>query len=160
MALEPGRKLKSFALEDQDGKRRTMDDLMGRKGLVLYFYPRDNTSGCTKEAVEFSEMLTKFRRRGYNVVGVSKDSVASHRKFVDKHGLKLTLLSDPDKILLQAAGAWGEKKNYGKVSMGTIRSTLVLAPDGRVLKSYSKVKAAGHAEKVYEDLGSLSVKGA
>lgn len=155
MALEAGKKLKNFSLEDQDGKVRTLDELMGRKGLVLYFYPRDNTSGCTKEAVEFSEMLTKFRRRGYNVVGVSKDSVASHRKFADKHGLKVTLLSDPDKVLLQAAGAWGEKKNYGKVSMGTIRSTLILDTNRKVLRSYSKVKAAGHAAQVYEDLAEL-----
>ncbi len=155
MILNPGERLQTFVLQDQDGKERSLNDLMGRKGLVLYFYPRDNTSGCTKEALEFSELLTKFRRRGYNVVGVSKDSVASHRKFADKQGLRLTLLSDPDKMLLQAAGAWGEKKNYGKVSMGTIRSTLVLGPDGTVLRSYPKVKASGHAAKVYEDLADL-----
>jgi len=150
-----GDKLPAFSLADQTGKKKKLADLTGRKGLVLYAYPKDNTSGCTLEGQEFSAKLTAFRRRGYNVVGISRDSVEAHCRFIDKQELRVGLLSDPDTELLQAMGAWGEKKLYGRTSMGIIRSTVVLSAKGKVLKTYPKVKARGHAEQVFEDLKEL-----
>lgn len=153
--LSVGDKLPAFRAKDQDGKERTFSDLARKKGLVLYAYPKDNTSGCTLEAQEFTEHLTAFRRRGYEVVGVSKDSVAAHQRFIDKQGLKVILLSDPETTLLQAMGAWGEKKMSGRTYMGIIRSTLVLDTKRVVRMAYPKVKARGHAAQVLEDLKSL-----
>ncbi len=153
--LQVGATTPEFSLPDQTGKEQTFGDLVGRKGLVLYFYPRDNTSGCTAEALEFTAQLTAFRRRGYNVVGVSKDSVKSHAGFAAKHQLRLTLLSDPDRELIEPMGAWGEKKSYGKTTKGIIRCTFVVGADGRVAAVYPKVKAKGHAEAVLADLKAL-----
>ena len=153
--LDAGDKIPKFKLPDESGQAKAFKDLTGKKGLVLYFYPKDNTSGCTVEAKEFTDQLTAFRRRGYNVVGVSKDSVASHCKFIDKHGLKVQLISDPETVLIQGMGAWGEKKMAGREYMGIIRRTFVINDKGKVLKAYPKVKAAGHAEQVLEDLKGL-----
>ena len=153
--LAVGDKLPTFQLKDQDGTVRTFSDLARKKGLVLYVYPKDNTSGCTVEAQEFTAQLTAFRRRGYEVVGVSKDSEKAHRNFIEKQGLKLTLLSDPEAELIQALGAWGEKKMRGRTYMGIVRSTFVVDADGVVRKVYPKVKARGHAEAGLQDLKSL-----
>lgn len=150
-----GDKLSPFSLADQTGKKKKLADLVGRKGLVLYAYPKDNTSGCTIEAQEFTAHLTAFRRRGYNVVGISKDSVQAHCRFIEKQELRVDLLSDPETVLLDVMGAWGEKKNYGRTTMGIIRSTVVLSSKGKVLKTYPKVKARGHAEQVLGDLKEL-----
>ncbi len=153
--LNEGDKLPKFKIDDQNGKARTIKDLAGKNGLILYAYPKDNTSGCTVEAQDFRDLKKKFAARGFNVVGISKDSAKSHCNFIDKHDLNFTLLSDPDKELLEAIGAWGEKKNYGKVSMGTIRSTFVADAKGEIIKVYKNVKARGHAEKVLEFLKGL-----
>ncbi len=152
--LEQGDKLPKFKLPDQSGRDQNFADLAGKNGLVLFIYSRDNTSGCTAEATEFQAKLTSFRRRGYNVVGLSRDKAASHAKFADKLGLKYSLLADPETGLLQALGAWGEKKMYGKVSQGPIRSTFVADAKGKLVRVYPKVKAKGHAEQVLSDLSA------
>ncbi|MBW2527133.1 MAG: peroxiredoxin [Deltaproteobacteria bacterium] len=153
--LDVGDKIPKFALPDQTGKAQRFKDLVGRKGLVLYTYPKDNTSGCTVEAKEFTAELTSFRRRGYNVVGLSKDSVKSHAGFIAKQELKVPLLSDPDAELIQGLGAWGKKTMAGREYMGIIRATFVFDAKGKVLKAYPKVKAKGHAEQVLADLKEL-----
>jgi len=154
--LQPGQPLPSFDLPDHKGKIQTFDDLVGKRGLVVYFYPKDNTSGCTTEAMEFTAVLTTFRRRGFNVVGVSKDSVRSHGNFVDKYKLRVPLLSDPETIFIQAAGAWGPKQSRGRSYMGIVRSTLVVNRNGDVLLAYPSVKARGHAKQVLADIKDLS----
>ena len=144
-----------FQLPDQSGQEKSFADLSGPKGLVLYVYPRDNTSGCTAEALEFKDNLAKIKRKGFRVAGLSKDSVKSHENFAAKHGLNFPLLSDPDTGLIKKLGAWGEKKMAGRTSEGTIRSTYVFDNQGKLIKSYSKVKARGHAEEVLSDLNDL-----
>lgn len=150
--LETGDKLPKFKLPDQSGEPKTFKDLAGPKGLVLFVYSRDNTSGCTAEASEFQAELKKLEAKGYGVVGLSRDSVASHQKFAVKLGLGYSLLADPETSLLQALGAWGEKKMYGKASQGAIRSTFVADKSGKLSKVYPKVKAKGHAALVLEEL--------
>ena len=122
---------------------------------VIYFYPKDNTSGCTKEALEFTELISKFMMRNIPVIGVSRDSPASHRKFIDKYGLKVKLISDPDHVLTEAVGAWGLKKLYGKEYEGVFRSTFIVGKDGKVEAVWKNVKVAGHAENVLERAISL-----
>jgi peroxiredoxin Q/BCP len=151
--VKEGDKLATFSLPDQDGKIRTLKDLAGKKGLVLYFYPKDNTPGCTLEAQDFRDRLGDFEALGFNVAGVSRDSVKSHCGFAAKYGLDFPLLSDAEGVLLEAAGAWQEKKNYGRTYMGIVRSTVVVDAKGKVLKVYPKVSAKGHALKVLEHLG-------
>jgi len=153
--LKEGDLLPKFKLPDESGKEKTLKDLVRKKGMVLYTYPKDNTSGCTIEAKEFTEHLAAFRRRGFEVVGLSKDSVKSHCNFIEKHELKLPLLSDPEAELIQGLGAWGEKKMRGRTYQGILRATFVVDAKGKVLKVYPKVKARGHAEQVLEDLTSL-----
>ena len=128
---------------------------MKGKRYVLYFYPKDNTSGCTRQAVAFSQSLPKFEALGLTVIGVSKDSVASHRKFVDSKELTIKLLSDPEHKLLEEAGAWGTKMMYGKETTGTIRTTFIIGADGKVEAVWKKVKVDGHIEKVLEKAKSL-----
>ena len=123
---------------------------------VIYFYSKDNTPGCTKEAEEFSAMFPKLTMRNIPVIGVSKDSPESHRRFIDSKGLKVKLLSDPDHSLMEQVGAWGEKKMYGKVVQGTIRSTFIVGRDGIVEAAWRNVKVAGHVEKVVDKALSLS----
>ncbi|MCD6496774.1 MAG: peroxiredoxin [Deltaproteobacteria bacterium] len=154
--LQPGQNLPYFDLPDHKGKNQTFDDLVGRRGLVVYFYPKDNTSGCTTEAMEFSADLTTFRRRGFNVLGVSKDSVRSHSNFVEKYKLRVPLLSDPDTTFIQAVGAWGKKQSRGRTYMGILRSTLVVDREGTVLLAYPSVKARGHAKQVLADIKDLT----
>ena len=153
--LKEGQKAPVLAAPDQDGLVRRFQDLAGSKGVVLYFYPKDNTPGCTLEARDFKDRQPAFEKAGFPVVGVSKDSPKSHCGFIQKQGLNFTLLSDAEGTLCAAFGAWGEKMNYGKKYMGIIRSTFVIGRDGRVLKVYPKVSVKGHAEQVLEDVRSL-----
>ena len=153
MAIEIGAPAPAFNVSDQDGNEVSLDSLKGR-GAVVYFYPKDSTPGCTLEGQDFSALLESFAKLGYDVYGVSPDSLKSHCRFRDKYELKVTLLSDPDKSMLEAFGAFGEKKNYGRVYMGVIRSTVVVDAEGKVLRHYPNVKAKGHAERVLKDLES------
>lgn len=153
--LKEGQKAPAFAVPDQDGKVRTLADLSGAKGVVLYFYPKDSTPGCTLEAQGFRDHLAAFKRAGFAVAGASKDSPKSHCGFIEKQALSFTLLSDGDGKLCEAFGAWGEKVNYGKTTMGIIRSTFVVGKEGKVLKVYPKVSVKGHVEAVLQDLKAL-----
>jgi len=153
--LEPGRQVPPFSLPDQTGTVRRFSDLAGPKGLVLYVYPKDNTSGCSLEAQEFRDRIGDLQALGFNVAGLSKDSVRSHTGFAEKYSLNFPLLSDPDLTLLEPLGAWGEKKMSGRTFMGVIRGTFVFDHQGQLVKAYPKVKAKGHAEKVLQDLRSL-----
>ena len=150
--LSEGKKIPAFTIPDETGKARKFADLVGPKGLVLYFYPKDSTSGCTLEAQGFRDHLAAFKKLGFSVAGVSKDSQKSHCAFIEKQALTFPLLSDPEGKLCEAFGAWGEKVNYGKKYMGIIRSTFLICADGKVLKVYPKVSVKGHVEKVLEDV--------
>jgi peroxiredoxin Q/BCP len=134
-----------------------LKDYLG-KWLVLYFYPRDNTSGCTREAVDFTAALPLLQDLGASVVGVSRDSPASHRKFAEKHGLTVTLASDQDHKVTEAYGAWALKKMYGKESFGTVRSTFLIDPQGKVAHIWKKVSVKGHADAVAKRLKDLAQK--
>jgi len=140
---------------DEDGNEVTLGDVVRGKWTVLYVYPKDNTPGCTTEAKEFTELLPEFEKLGFQVIGVSKDSVKSHRRFKEKHGLKVKLLSDPEAKLIRALGAWGKKKSYGREYEGVIRSTFILNPDGEIVWKRIKVRAKGHAAKVLEEAKKL-----
>lgn len=145
--LEEGSKAPSFSLEGDDGNTYTLDSFKGKR-LILYFYPKDNTSGCTKEGIEFTDMKEQFGGRDTVVVGISPDSVKSHQGFKTKQPISVLLLSDPDKSVCAAYGAYGEKKMYGKTTMGIIRSTFVIDKDSNIEKIYRNVKVNGHVEKV------------
>jgi peroxiredoxin Q/BCP len=149
MALKEGAKAPAFKLpsSENDGDTVSLADFAG-KTVVLYFYPRDNTPGCTREAEAFRDAAAALKKKNAVVLGVSKDSVASHCKFRDKYKLNFPLLSDPDGKVIEAYGAWGEKTLYGKKSMGIIRTTVVIGPDGKVKKIFPKVKVDGHADEV------------
>lgn len=149
--LKEGKKAPSFTLESSTGGKLGLKDLAGQYA-VIYFYPRDNTPGCTTEANDFQAASRKFKAREAIVVGVSKDSIDSHCRFADKYKLKFPLLSDPEGKMLERYGAWGEKNMYGKKSMGIIRSTVVLDPNGKVIKHFPKVKVNGHVEAVLATL--------
>ncbi len=136
-----GQKAPDFSLAGSDGKTHSLRDYAG-KTIVIYFYPRDNTPGCTKEACSFRDLHAELQNLDVSVLGVSKDSLAAHDKFISAFGLPFVLLSDPDTSMMQAYGAFGEKKMYGKVTQGTIRSTVVVGPDGIVLKHWTAVKKA------------------
>jgi len=151
MLLETGTQAPDFILFDQNGKEHRLSDYRGKR-VILYFYPKDNTSGCTKQACGFAERYPQITEKGAVVLGVSKDSVASHKKFEEKYSLPFTLLSDPEHKVLEAYGAWGEKKNYGKVSMGTIRTTYLIDENGVIIKAAAKVKAADDPENVLKAL--------
>jgi peroxiredoxin Q/BCP len=150
--LEAGDKAPAFALPDADGKKVTLASFKGAKAIV-YFYPRDDTPGCTKEACQFNDNLSAFAKAGVPVIGISPDSAASHVKFRDKYGLGFTLLSDPTKETMEAYGAFGEKMMYGKKVTGVIRSTFLIDEKGKVAKAWYGVKADGHAAKVLAELG-------
>jgi peroxiredoxin Q/BCP len=145
--LKEGQKAPAFKLESADGKVVSLGDFSG-KNVVLYFYPRDSTPGCTREAEAFRDAAATLKKKNAVVLGVSKDSIASHCKFRDKYDLNFPLLSDPDGEVLEKYGAWGEKVMYGKKMMGIIRSTFVIGPDGKIKKIFPKVKVDGHAEEV------------
>jgi thioredoxin-dependent peroxiredoxin len=145
--LEPGAQAPSFSLPDQDGNTVSLDDFKGGK-VIVYFYPKDDTPGCTKEACQFNDNLHGFQRAGVPVVGISADDAASHRAFREKYGLRFPLLSDLDHQVMDAYGAWGEKKLYGRTTVGVLRSTFLIDEQGRVQHAWYNVKADGHAEKV------------
>ena len=147
--LKPGDKMPYFEVMDQDGRMVTSDDLRGKK-TIIYFYPKDNTSGCTAEACNLRDNYAALTAKGYNVVGVSKDSSASHRKFADKHELPFTLLADTGTQMLQDFGAWGEKKMYGKTIMGTLRRTFIFDESGILEKVIEKVDTKNHAAQILE----------
>ncbi len=143
-----------FCLPDQDGKEVCLKDFRG-KWVVLYFYPKDNTSGCTREAIDFTENLKDFEALEAVVLGVSKDSVKSHKNFREKHNLKITLLSDPEHRVIEAYGAWKLKKRYGREYFGTERSTFIIDPDGKIRYIWRNVKVKGHVEEVKNRLKEL-----
>ncbi len=147
MGVQVGGLAPKFDLESDDGTRRTLLDF-GGKWLVLYFYPRDNTPGCTREAQDFTSAAARLRKLGAEIVGVSKDSVKSHGGFRDKYEINFPLLSDPDLKAHKAYDAWGTKLMYGRKIEGTLRSTFLIAPDGTVAQIWKSVKVDGHAEKV------------
>lgn len=145
--LQKGDKAPYFEGTDQNGNTIKLSDFAGRK-LVLYFYPKDSTPGCTAEACDLRDNYHRFLDLGYAVVGVSKDSSASHRKFIDKYELPFPLISDPETKILQAYDAWGEKKNYGKVTMGTLRKTYIIDADGTIEDIISKVDTKNHTAQI------------
>lgn len=149
--LEPGTKAPDFTLPDQNGELHSLSDYRGKK-VILYFYPKDNTPGCTRQACGFSELRPQFEERGAVILGVSRDSVASHKRFEEKQGLGFTLLSDPELGVIQAYDVWKEKKNYGKVSMGVIRTTYLIDETGTIVKAFDKVKAAENPAQMLEEL--------
>ena len=150
--LEIGTPAPDFTLPDQDGIDRSLSDYRGSK-VILYFYPKDMTAGCTKQACAFGELFPQFREKGAVVLGVSKDSVASHKRFEEKHGLPFTLLSDPEKEVIQAYDVWKEKKLYGKVSFGVVRTTYLIDGDGIIVRAFDKVKAADNPRQMLGELG-------
>lgn len=145
--LEVGMKAPAFTLPDKDGNLVSLADFAG-KTVALYFYPRDNTPGCTRQACAFASAYEEFKNINAVVIGVSKDSVTSHQKFAEKHGLPFILLSDPERAAIEAYGVWQEKKNYGKVSMGVVRSTFVIDENGVVEKVMPKVKPDTNAAEI------------
>ena len=151
-ALEIGDKAPAFRAKTQDGETVALSDFKGRK-LVLYFYPKDDTPGCTKEACSFRDGWSKFKKRGVAVLGVSTDDEKSHRKFADKFSLPFPLLADPDKKIVNAYGVWGEKSLYGRKYMGTNRVTYLIDEKGKIAAVWPKVKPEGHAEEVLAAIG-------
>lgn len=149
--LEIGTKAPAFTLLDQNGEMRSLSDYQGQK-VILYFYPKDMTAGCTKQACAFGDLYPQFREKGAVVLGVSKDSVASHKKFEEKYGLPFTLLSDTEKEVLQKYDVWKEKNNYGKISMGVVRTTYLIDENGIISKAFGKVKAAENPEQMLKEL--------
>jgi len=151
--LKAGDRAPEFKALDHEGKEVTLKGLLaGRKRVILYFYPKDNTPGCTTEACDFRDRVEPIGKKGAVVVGVSPDSAKSHLGFREKYGLPFMLISDPDRIVATAYGAYGEKTSYGKTTKGIIRSTFVIGPDGRIEKAMYGVKATGHAEQVVNEL--------
>ena len=150
--LKAGDKAPDFTLFDKDGKAVSLSDFAGKRAVV-YFYPRDNTPGCTRQACAFAAAYDGFRGNDIAVIGISRDSVASHQKFAEKYDLPFILLSDPDLTAIQAFGVWQEKKLYGKVSMGVVRSTFIISPEGIVEKVFPKAKPDTNAAEILEYLG-------
>lgn len=153
--LKEGSKAPDFTLQDQDGKAHTLSSYAG-KWVLLYFYPKDDTPGCTKEACTIRDSYERFKRSTLVVLGVSTDSVKSHQKFREKHSLPFTLLADVDKSVVRAYGVWGKKKFMGREYMGTSRMSFLIDPDGKIAKVYEKVKPAAHAAEVLADKKDLS----
>lgn len=149
--LETGTKAPAFELPDQNGMIHTLEEYRGKK-VILYFYPRDNTPGCTKQACGFGELYPQFLEKGAVVIGISKDSVASHKKFEEKYSLPFTLLSDKELTAIQAYDVWQEKKNYGKISMGVVRTTYLIDEEGIIVRAIGKVKAADNPQQMLGEL--------
>jgi len=151
--LEIGMKAPDFTLKDKDGNAVSLSDFLGKK-VVLYFYPRDNTPGCTRQACTFAAAYEGFKAKGVAVIGVSRDSVASHQKFAQKYDLPFILLSDPELLAIQGYGVWQEKKLYGKVSMGVVRTTFIIDEQGNIEKVMPKVKPDTNAAEILAYLGA------
>ena len=147
--LAKGTKAPDFTLPDQNGELRSLSDFRGKK-VILYFYSKDMTSGCTKQAQGFAERYEEFAKNGAVVIGVSKDSVASHKRFEEKYGLPFVLLADTEKTVIQAYGVWKEKMNYGKATMGVVRSTYLIDENGTIVDAFEKVNAADNPAKMLE----------
>ena len=150
--LETGMKAPDFTLQDKDGNNIALSDFAGKK-VILYFYPKDNTPGCTRQAQAFSTAYEKFKKMNIEVIGISKDSTASHIKFADKYSLPFILLSDSELVAIKAYGVWQEKKLYGKVSMGVVRTTFVIDEQGNIEKIMPKVKPDTNAAELLEYFG-------
>ncbi len=149
--LEVGTKAPEFTLPDQNGEMKSLADYRGQK-VILYFYPKDMTAGCTKQACAFGELYPQFREKGAVVLGVSKDSVKSHKRFEEKYGLPFPLLSDTEKTVIQSYDVWKEKKTAGKVSMGVVRTTYLINENGIIIRAFDKVKAADNPAQMLEAL--------
>ncbi len=152
--LEKGDSVPDFTIKDQNDSDFVLSSLKG-KWIVLYFYPKDNTPGCTTEAIEFSEIKSALQKKGVEVLGVSPDSVKSHKNFIDKKDLTITLLSDPDHDALMKYGVWQLKKNYGREYYGVVRSTFIISPEMKIAHSWKSVKVKGHVEAVDNKLNDL-----
>ncbi|MDS0131967.1 MULTISPECIES: thioredoxin-dependent thiol peroxidase [unclassified Amycolatopsis] len=153
--LSPGDEAPDFTLPDSEGKEVSLSDFRGRS-VVVYFYPAASTPGCTKQACDFRDNLADLNDAGYQVVGISPDTQAKLAKFVSNEGLTFPLLGDPEKTVIEAWGAYGEKKNYGKTYLGVIRSTFVVDADGKIAHAFYNVRATGHVAKLIRDLGLAS----
>ncbi len=149
--LEIGTKAPEFTALDQNGQSRSLSDFRGQK-VILYFYPKDMTAGCSTQACGFAELYPQFREKGAMIIGVSKDSVASHKKFEEKFHLPFILLSDPDKEIIQAYGVWQEKMNYGKTTMGVVRTTYLIDENGVITKAFGKVRAADNPGQMLSEV--------
>ncbi len=151
MKEEIGKNAPDFCLPNYQGKEYCLNEFRG-KWVVLYFYPKDNTSGCTREAKEFTEKKEEFEKMNAVIIGISKDSKKSHERFIEKHGLNILLLSDTEHKVMELYEVWGKKKNYGREYFGTIRSTFLIDPEGRIVKGWKNVRVTGHVDKVLETL--------
>lgn len=150
--LEAGIKAPSFSLPDSEGTVHTLEEFIGKR-VILYFYPKDNTAGCTKQACGFANLNTQFTEKGAVVIGISKDSAASHKRFAEKYDLPFLLLSDTELEAIKAYDVWQEKKNYGKVSMGVVRTTYLIDENGMIEKVFKKVKAADNPQQMLDEIG-------
>ena len=149
--LTIGTRAPDFTLQDQNGQERSLSEFRGQK-VVLYFYSKDMTSGCTKQACGFAELYPQFTEKGAFVIGISKDTVASHKKFEEKYNLPFILLADPDKVAIQAYDVWKEKNMYGKATMGVVRTTYLIDENGMIVKAFTKVKAAENPQQMLNEL--------
>lgn len=154
--ITTGKKIKDYKVTITDGTSHKLSSFAGENGLILYFYPKDSTPGCTKEACSFRDNHTKLKKMGYGVVGVSLDPVKSHQKFAEKQALNFPLIADEAREVAEAFGTYGEKKMYGKTFMGLIRSTFVLDANRKILIAYEKVKVDGHVEQIVADIKALA----
>ncbi len=152
--IEEGKAAPLFTLKDKDGNKVALKDFKGQP-VVVYFYPKDDTPGCTTQACDIRDQWSAFQEAGAVVLGISPDPAAAHQRFVDKYDLPHTLLSDPDRKVMEKYGAWGEKNMYGKKTVGVIRSTVLVGPSGRVAKHWKRVQAKKHAEQVLKALAEL-----
>lgn len=149
--LTTGMMAPAFTLQDRTGKTVSLSDFLGKK-VVIYFYPKDNTPGCTRQACAFAGLYNEFRKKGVEVIGISKDSVASHEKFAEKYELPFVLLADPERTAIEAYGVWQEKKQYGKVSMGVVRTTFLVDENGMIVKIMPKVNPDTNAAEILAEL--------
>lgn len=152
--LKTGDTAPAFKLSDQNENVVTLDTFKGA-WLIVYFYPRDNTPGCTIEAKDFTCLQDEFDKLDIKIIGISKDSISSHQRFIDKHSLNLTLLSDPELVMMKAYGVWKEKKLYGKTAFGVVRSTFLITPEGNIQKAWYNVRAKNHAQRILDHCKSF-----
>ncbi|MBM9576423.1 thioredoxin-dependent thiol peroxidase [Leptospira sp. 201903070] len=156
--LKVGSKAPNFTGFNEKGEKVKLPDLTGPKGTVFYFYPKDQTPGCTTEACDFRDNFLRIQKTGFNVVGVSKDTVKSHQKFIEKQELNFTLISDEDGKICEAFDVWHLKKFMGRESMGIVRTTFLIGADGKILKIYPKVSVKGHVDEILSDIKALEKK--